>query len=113
MMTTTMMSFVMILIQLHVILNLKSQPKKRAKARIISVWFNKETYPEAYRELIMADLIGKYSYCKEHYLALQESIKEQMGLYAVCYEELNDVQEQLYSVADDNEDQFDLITPGL
>ena len=57
------------------------------------------------------DLIGKYSSYKEHYLALQESIKEQKGLYAVCYEELNGVQEQLNSVADDNEDQFDLIAP--
>ena len=96
--------------------------KKRAKARIIRrVWFNKEAYPEKhYRELKMlftswrnedTDLISKYSSNKEHYLALQVSIKEQMGLYAVCYEELNDVQEQLYSVADDNEDQFDLIAP--
>ena len=100
--------------------NKTSQPKQRAKVRIIrSVWFNKEAYPEKhYRELIMlftswrnedTDLIGKYSSYKEDYLALQESIKEQIGLYAVCYEELNDVQEQLYSVADDNEDQFDLI----
>ena len=57
------------------------------------------------------DLISKYSSYKEHYLALQESIKEQMGLYAVCYEELNDFQEQLNSVADDNKEQFDLIAP--
>ena len=102
--------------------NKTSKPKKRAKARIIrSVWFNKEAYPEKhYRELIMlftswrnedTDLIGKYSSYKEHYLALQESIKEQKGLYAVCYEELNGVQEQLNSVANDNEDQFDLIAP--
>ena len=90
-----------------------SQPKKRAKARIIrSVWFNKEAYPEKHRELIMlftswrnedTDLIGKYSSYREHYLALEETIKDQMGLYAVCYEELNN--------ADDNEDQFDLIAP--
>ena len=102
--------------------NKTSQPKKRAKARIIrSVWFNKEAYPEKhYRELIMlftpwrnedTDLIGKYSSYKEHYLALEEPIQDQMTLYAVCYQELNNAQEQLNEAPNDNEDQFDLIAP--
>ena len=65
-----------------------------------SVWFNKEAYPEKhYRELMLftpwrnedTDLIGKYSSYREHYLTLEEPIQDQMGLYAVCYEELNNV----------------------
>ena len=48
----------------------------------------KEAYPEimlftTWRNEV-TDLIGKYSSFKEHYLALQESIEKQMGLYAVC-----------------------------
>ena len=101
--------------------NKTSQPKKRAKARIIiSVWFNKEAYPEKhYHELMLftpwrnedTDLIGKYSSYREHYLTLEEPIQDQMGLYAVCYEELNNAQEQLNSATDNNDDQFDLIAP--
>ena len=57
------------------------------------------------------DLIGEYSSYKEHYLELEETIQDQMSLYAVCYEELNNAQEQLNSATDDIDDQFDLIAP--
>ena len=93
----------------------KSKVKKRAKARIIrSPWFNKESHPEKhYRELIMlftlwrnedTDLIRNYSSYKDRYLALSDQISEQMREYAICADNLNEMQHHL-------EEEFDSIAP--
>ena len=96
----------------------KSNIKKRTNSRIIrSVWFNQETQPEKHCEFIMlfipwkneeTDLISHYSSFKEHYFARTDEISEQMSQYAVCSEDLNEIQQHLN---DDNEDQFDSIAP--
>jgi hypothetical protein len=94
--------------------------KKRTNSRVIrSVWFNHEAQPEKhYRELLMlftpwrneeSDLISHYSSFERHYLARHDEINEQMKQYAVCSEDLNNIQEHLND--DDNEDQFDSIAP--
>ena len=81
--------------------------KKRNKARIIrSVWFNKDADPEKhYRELIMlytawrneeTDLLGGFSSYQERYKALFKLIEEQMKQYALCNEDLNDIQQDMY-----------------
>ena len=83
-----------------------SKIKERSRATIIrSAWFNKDSQPEKhYRELIMlftpwkneeTDLIGKYSSYKDHYQALQEQITQQMNQYAVCADNLNEMQQRL------------------
>ena len=93
--------------------------KKRSQARIIrSVWFNKEAQPEKhYRELIMlftpwrneqVDLIGNYSSFQEHYVARSDEITEQMRQYAVCSEDLNEIQNHLQECDDD---LYDTIAP--
>ena len=93
--------------------------KKRSQARIIrSVWFNKEAQPEKhYRELIMlftpwrneqTDLMGNYSSFQEHYIARYDEIGEQMRQYAVCSEDLNEIQHHLQECDDD---VFDTIAP--
>ena len=84
----------------------KKSIKKRLHARIIhSVWFNKEAQPEEhYRELIMlftpwrneqTDLMKNYSPFQEHYIARHDEINEQMRQYAVCSEDLNEIQQNL------------------
>jgi chromosomal replication initiation ATPase DnaA len=67
---------------------------------LFTPWRNEET-----------DLIGKYSSYEERYLTLQDLIQDQLSIYAVSNEELNNAQEQLNSAYDDDEDQFDLIAP--
>ena len=100
----------------------QGKPKKRLRPRIIrSVWFNVKSQPEKhYRELIMlftswrneeADLIGSSSSYQEHYLLLKEQIDKQMLQYAICSEDLTEIELQLQN-ADCNEDQFDLIAPN-
>ena len=100
-------------------LKTKSGIKKRTNSRIIrSVWFNRKAQPEKhYRELLMlftpwrneeTDLISRYSSFQEHYLARYDEIGEQMKQYAVCSEDLDEIQQHLN---DDNEDQFDSIAP--
>ena len=100
-------------------LKTKSGIKKRTNSRIIrSVWFNREAQPEKhYRELLMlftpwrneeTDLISHYTSFQEHYLARYDEIGEQMKQYAVCTEDLDEIQQHLN---DDNEDQFDSIAP--
>jgi hypothetical protein len=97
----------------------KKSIKKRSQARIIrSVWFNKKSQPEKhYRELIMlftpwrneqADLIGNYSSFEEHYEARRDEISEQMQQYAVCNEDLNEIQHHLQECDDD---AYDTIAP--
>ena len=93
--------------------------KKRSQARIIrSVWFNKEARSEKhYRELIMlftpcqnehTDLMGNYSSFQEHYLARHDEISEQMRQYAVCIEDLHEIQHHLHKCDDD---LFNTIAP--
>ena len=57
-----------------------------------------------YRELIMlftswrnenTGLIGNCSSYQEHYLLLKDQIDEQMKLYAVCWQDLNEKEEKL------------------
>ena len=100
----------------------QGKPKKRLKPRIIrSVWFNVKSQPEKhYRELIMlftswrneeADLIGSSSSYQEHYFLLKERIDNQMLQYAICSEDLTEIELHLQN-ADCNEDQFNLIAPN-
>ena len=94
--------------------------KKRTNARIIrSVWFSREAEPEKhFRELIMlftpwrneeTDLISNYTSFQEHYLARSHEINEQMSQYAICSEDLDEIQKHF---SNDNEDQFDSIAPA-
>ncbi len=97
----------------------KNSIKKRSQARIIrSVWFNKDAQPEKhYRELIMlftpwrneqTDLMGSFSSYQEHYIARYNEISEQMRQYAVCSEDLNEIQNHLQKCDDD---LYDTIAP--
>ena len=99
----------------------KNTIKKRSQARIIrSVWFNKEAQPEKhYRELIMlftpwrneqTDLIGSFSSFLEHYIARYNEISEQMRQYAVCSEDLNEIQNHLEECDGDLYDQIAPVT---
>ena len=96
--------------------------KKRSKARIVrSVCFNKNVDSEKhYRELIMlftswrdemSDLLKNYSSYQEHYLQVKNIIDEQMKLYAMCSDDLNEIQNQLNNM-EENDDNYDLIAPG-
>ena len=100
----------------------QGKPNKRLKPRIIrSVWFNVKSQPEKhYRELIMlftswrneeADLIGSSSSYQERYLLLKAQIDKQMLQYAICSEDLTEIELHLQN-ADCNEDQFNLIAPN-
>ena len=62
---------------------------------LFTPWKNEET-----------DLKGKYSSHKEHYDALSNRIAEQMQQYAVCAEDLNEMQR-----LDLVDDGFDSIAP--
>ena len=97
----------------------KNSIKKRSQARIIrSVWFNKDAQPEKhYCELIMlftpwrneqTDLMGSFSSYQEHYIARYDEISEQMRQYAVCSEDLNEIQNHLQECDDD---LYDTIAP--
>jgi DNA replication protein DnaC len=96
--------------------------KKRSKARIIrSVCFNKEVDSEKhYRELIMlftswrnevTDLLGNCSSYQQYYTQVKDIIDEQMKQYAMCSEDLNEIQNELQSM-DENDDNYDQIAPG-
>ena len=100
-------------------LKTQSGIKKRTNSRVTrSAWFNREAQPEKhYRELLMlftpwrneeTDLISHYTSFQEHYLARYDEIGEQMKQYAVCSEDLGEIQQHLN---DDDEDQFDSIAP--
>ena len=101
----------------------KKSIKKRSHARIIrSVWFNKESQPEKhYRELIMlftpwrneqVDLMGAYSSFQEHYEARRDEISEQMEQYAVCSEDLNEIQHICITyIQECDDDVYDTIAP--
>ena len=95
--------------------------KKRSKARIIrSVWFNREKDPEKhFRELIMlftpwrneqTDLLAYCSSYQARFLLAKDLVDEQMKQYAVCSDDLNEIQAHMIG-CDENEDQFDSIAP--
>ena len=101
---------------------IEQKNKKRSKARIIrSVCFNKDVDSEKhYRELIMlftswrnetTDLLRNYYSYQEHYLQVKNVIDEQMKLYAMCSDDLNEIQDQLNNMAEDD-DNYDLVAPG-
>ena len=54
------------------------------------------------------DLMGNYSSFQEHYIARYDEIGEQMRQYAVCSEDLNEIQHHLQECDDD---VFDTIAP--
>ena len=73
-----------------------------------------------YQELIMlftswrnenTDLIGNCSSYQEHYLLLKGQIDEQMKLYAVCSQDLNEIEDKLSSM-EENGKNYDLIAPN-
>ena len=95
------------------------QNKKRSKARIIrSVCFNREVDSEKhYCELIMlftswrneiTDLLGSCSSYQEYYMQVKDIIDEQMKQYAMCSEDLNEIQDQLNNM-DENDANYDLV----
>ena len=98
------------------------KPNRHLTPRIIrSAWFNVESHPEKhYRELIMlftswrneeTDLIGNSSSYQEQYLLLKEEIDKQMRQYAICSEDLNEIEQNLLST-NCSEEQFDSIAPN-
>ena len=100
----------------------RGQPKQRLKPSIIrSVWFNVKSQPEKhYRELIMlftswrneeTDLICSSSSYQERYLLLKEKIEKQMMQYAVCSEDLHEIEQHLRN-ADYSDEHFDSIAPN-
>ena len=99
-----------------------SKNKKRSKARIIrSVCFNKQVDSEKhYRQLIMlftawrneeTDLIGNCSSYQENFFQVKELIDDQMKQYAICTDDLNEIQEQIHHM-ENNDDNYDLIAPA-
>ena len=100
----------------------RGKPKQRLKPRIIrSVWFNVKSQPEKhYCELIMlftswrneeTDLICSSSSYQERYLLLKEKIEKQMMQYAVCSEDLHEIEQHLRN-ADYSDEHFDSIAPN-
>lgn len=99
-----------------------AKPKQRLKPRIIrSVWFNVKSHAEKhFRELIMlftcwrneeADLIGSSSSCQERFLLLKEEIDKQMRQYAVCSEDVNEIEQHLHDT-EFSDSQNDLVAPN-
>ena len=64
---------------------------------LFTPWRNEET-----------DLKGKYSSYKEHNLALSDQVTEQMKQYAICGEDLNEMQQHLNP---EDIDKLDFIAP--
>ena len=56
------------------------------------------------------DLKGNSCSYQEHFLLLKDEIEEQMSQYAICSEDLNEIEQHLHSI-DCSEDQFDSIAP--
>ena len=63
-------------------------------------WWNEET-----------DIIGNSSSYQEFFLLLKDKIDKQTGQYAICREDLNEIEEQLHNT-DHTDDQFDSIAPN-
>ncbi len=71
-----------------------------------------------YRELVMlftswrnetTDLLKNCSSYQERYLQVKNAIDEQMKQYAICSDDLNEIQQQINN--DENNDNYDLIAP--
>ena len=85
------------------------------------MWFNVKSHPEKhYRELIMlftswrneeTDLICSSSSYQERYLLLKEKIDKQMMQYAVCSEDLHEIEQPLHNTGC-NDEHFDSIAPN-
>lgn len=101
----------------------QSKPKQCIKPRIIrSVWFNVKSHPEKhYHEFITlftswrneeTDLIGNSPSYQQRFLLLKDKIDKQMGQYAICSEDLNEIEEQLCNT-DYTNDEFDSIAPNI
>ena len=67
---------------------------------LFTSWQNEET-----------DLIGNSSSYQEQYLLLKGGIDKQMRQYAICSEDLNEIEQNLLST-NCSEDQFDSIAPN-
>ena len=67
---------------------------------LFTSWRNEET-----------DLMGNSSSYQEYYLLLKEQIDKQMMQYAVCSEDLNEIEQDLHNT-DYNDEQFDPIAPN-
>ena len=59
----------------------------------------------------MSDLLKNYSSYREHYLQVKNIIDEQMKLYAMCTDDLNEIQNQLNNM-EDTDDNYDRIASG-
>ena len=57
------------------------------------------------------DLLRNYYSYQEHYLQVKNVIDEQMKLYAMCSDDLNEIQDQLNNMAEDD-DNYDLVAQG-
>ena len=57
------------------------------------------------------DLLRNYFSYQEHYLQVKNVVDEQMKLYAMCSDDLNEIQDQLNNMAEDD-DNYDLVAPG-
>ena len=101
---------------------IEQKNRKRTKARVIrSVCFNKNIDSEKHcGELIMlftswrnerTDLLRHYSSYQEHYFQVKNRIDKQIKLYAMCSDDLNEIQNQLNNM-EYNDDNYDLIAPG-
>ena len=101
----------------------QSKPKQCIKPRIIrSVWFDVKSHPEKhYHEFITlftswrneeTDLIGNSPSYQQRFLLLKDKIDKQMGQYAICSEDLNEIEEQLCNT-DYTNDEFDSIAPNI
>ena len=73
-----------------------------------------------YLELIMlftswrnetTDLLGSCSSNQDYYMHIKDTIDEQMKQYAMCNEDLNEIQDQLNNI-DENDANYDHIAPG-
>lgn len=74
-----------------------------------SVWFNKDADPEKhYCELIMLYTAWRNEETdQERYKALFRLIEEQMKQYALCNEDLNDIQQDIHR----QEKMYDSVAP--
>ena len=57
------------------------------------------------------DLLGSCLSYQEYYMQVKDIIDEQMKQYAMCTEDLNEIQDQLDNM-DGNDANYDLIAPG-
>ena len=68
---------------------------------LITSWRNEEN-----------DLIGNSPSYQEHLLLLKDKIDKQMGQYAICNEDINEIEEQLHNTDDPFHDWRELDNLG-